>query len=301
MENGKLKQALTVAMAVLCVMLLVMNGRMARRVDQLEVDVSALQAELKYRIRELEITLENRFSAELKKKESAVKDWRLEPVGPDAAAKTIRCRVAVDLKEWQADTAVTLYFTAGGDAKSLPMTQGENGTFSAEIALSETAKMPLELKVEIRSGETIRQEELGRWSELGTLLPVRLSSWGGSKPQYVAGSLMLGPMHFTVEDKDYRQAKLDDTEIRVYRNGEMAMAIAAPAGSQSAAGPGGWSYEVVDEVRLDGCKDGDTGRLTAVGVDAYGLGYEFILCDWAILDGKLTQSSPAVSPILFWK
>lgn len=301
MENGKLKQALTVAMAVLCVMLLVMNGRMARRIDRLEMNLNSMEQEIRRQMSQVENSVGNRIDSALKKKESAVKDWRLEPVGPDAAAKTIRCRVAVDLKEWQADTAVTLYFTVGGDARSLPMTQGENGTFSAEISLSETAKMPLELKVEIRTGETVRQEELGRWSELGTLLPVRLSSWGGSKPQYVAGSLMLGPMHFTVEDKDYRQAKLDDTEIRVYRNGEMAMAIAAPAGSQSAAGPGGWSYEVVDEVRLDGCKDGDTGRLTAVGVDEYGLGYEFILCDWTVTDGKLTQSSPAVSPILFWK
>lgn len=301
MENGKLKQALTVAMAVLCVMLLVMNGRMARRVDKLEVDVSALQAELKYRIRELEITLENRFSAALKEKESAVKDWRLEPVGPDAAAKTLRCRVAVDLKEWQADTAVTLYFSADGDTRSLSMTRGEGGSFSAEIALSETAKMPLELKVEIRTGETVRQEELGRWSELGTLLPVRLSGWGGNQPRYLAGSLTLGHMHFTVVDKDHRQAKLTDTEFRLYRNGKVIETIPAPAGSQTGGGPDGWGYEMTDKITVTGCQDGDTLRLTAVGVDEYGLGYEFILYDWAILDGKLTQSSPAVSPILFWK
>ena len=295
MENGKLKQALTVAMAVLCVMLLVMNGRMARRIDRLEMNLNSMEQEIRRQMSQVENSVGNRIDSALKEKESAVKDWRLEPVGPDAAAKTIRCRVAVDLKEWQADTAVTLYFTVGGDARSLPMTQGENGTFSAEISLSETAKMPLELKAEIRTGETVRQEDLGRWSELGTLLPVRLSSWGGSKPQYVAGSLMLGPMHFTVEGRDYQRVKLTDTEFRLYRNGSVMESIPAPATVDDAV------YESTGEITLAGCKDGDTGRLTAVGVDEYGLGYEFILCDWAILDGKLTQSSPAVSPILFWK
>ena len=106
---------------------------------------------------------------------------------------------------------------------------------------------------------------------------------------------MLGPMHFTVEGRDYHRVKLTDTEFRLYRNGSVMESIPAPATVDDAV------YESTGEITLAGCKDGDTGRLTAVGVDEYGLGYEFILCDWAILDGKLTQSSPAVSPILFWK
>lgn len=301
MEDGKLKQALTVAMAVLCVMLLVMNGRMARRVDRLEMNLVATEQEMRRQMDQMENSVANRIDSALKEQESAVKDWRLEPVGPDAAAKTLRCRVAVDLKEWQADTAVTLYFTVAGDTRSLSMTRGESGSFSAEIALSETAKMPLELKAEIRTGETVRQEELGAWSELSTLLPVRLSGWGGGVPQYLAGSLMLKPLHFTVVDKDHRQAKLSDTEFRLYRNGKVIETIPAPAGSQTGGGPDGWGYEMTGETTLSGCKDGDTLRLTAVGVDAYGLGYEFILYDWTVTDGKLTQATPAVSPILFWK
>ena len=301
MEDGKLKRLLMMAMAVLCIVLLVMNVRLARQIDRLEMNLVATEQELRRQMNQMENSVANRIDSALKEQESAVKDWRLEPIGPDAAAKTLRCRVAVDLKEWQADTAVTLYFTVAGDARSLPMTQGENGTFSAEIALSETAKMPLELKVEIRTGETIRQEELGRWSELGTLLPVRLSGWGGSKPQYLAGALMLGPMHFTVVDKDHRQAKLSDTEFRLYRNGKVTETIPAPAGSQTGGGSDGWGYEMTGETTLSGCKDGDTLRLTAVGVDEYGLGYEFILYDWTVADGQLTQAAPLVSPVLFWK
>ena len=301
MENGKLKRLLMMAMAVLCIVLLVMNVRLARQIDRLEMNLVATEQEMRRQMNQMENSVANRIDSALKEQESAVKDWRLEPIGPDAAAKTLRCRVAVDLKEWQADTAVTLYFTVAGDARSLSMTRGEGGSFSAEIALSETAKMPLELKAEIRSGETVRQEELGRWSELGTLLPVRLSSWGGSKPQYLAGSLMLKPMHFTVVDKDHRQAKLSDTEFRLYRNGSVMETVPAPAGSQTGGGSDGWGYEMLGETTLSGCKDGDTLRLTAVGVDAYGLGYEFILYDWTVTDGQLTQATPAVSPVLFWK
>ena len=295
MEDGKLKRLLMMAMAVLCIVLLVMNVRLARQIDRLEMNLVATEQELRRQMNQMENSVANRIDSALKEQESAVKDWRLEPIGPDAAAKTLRCRVAVDLKEWQADTAVTLYFTVGGDARSLSMTRGEGGSFSAEIALSETAKMPLELKAEIRTGETVRQEELGRWSELGLLLPVRLSSWGGSKPQYLAGSLMLKPMHFTVVDKDHRQAKLSDTEFRLYRNGSVTETVPAPATVDDAV------YESTGEITLTGCKDGDTLRLTAVGVDAYGLGYEFILYDWTVADGQLTQATPAVSPVLFWK
>ena len=299
MEDGKLKRLLMMAMAVLCIVLLVMNARLARQIDRLEMNLVATEQELRRQMNQMENSVANRIDSALKELDSAVVGWQLEPLGLDAQA--IRCRVAVDLKEWQADTAVTLYFTVAGDARSLSMTRGEGGSFSAEIALSETAKMPLELKAEIRTGETVRQEELGRWSELGLLLPVRLSSWGGSKPQYLAGSLMLKPMHFTVVDKDHRQAKLSDTEFRLYRNGSVMETVPAPAGSQTGGGSDGWGYEMTGEITLTGCKDGDTLRLTAVGVDAYGLGYEFILYDWTVADGKLTQATLAVSPVLFWK
>ena len=68
MENGKLKQALTVTMAVLCVMLLVMNGRMARRIDRLEMNLNSMEQEIRRQMSQVENSVGNRIDSALKKR-----------------------------------------------------------------------------------------------------------------------------------------------------------------------------------------------------------------------------------------
>lgn len=286
-----------IATLVMCAFLVVTGMRQNRRIYELEEAVDDLRWTLQQELNQVRSDVADRVMDALEEAEAVVADWEVRPLEPDAETKTIRNRVEVRLKEWTSGTVVTLAV----NGEEVPLAAESEGVFAGTAALPASQEGAVEMSVVIRDGETTRREDLGAWSNFSMLLPVRLASWGGEQERFEAGILTIGHILFTLEDRDYRQTELAETAVRIYRNGEVVLERSAPIGNHLGGGSDGWGYEVTEPMRVSGCQEGDELRVTAVGVDAYGLGYEFELYGWTVSGGKLTARAPESDLTLFWK
>lgn len=278
---------LQIATLLLCAVLLVVTIGQGRKLEEYRRQTGY---ELTNQYNSLQNEMHNiASSVEQKIAEGAklVADYGLEPTGLDQATRSLLADVSVTLKEWRADTEVTLLATVGEKEVSLPMTGDGNGKFTGALAFPVEQQEMIALTATVTSDGMTRREELGGWSEVSMLLPVQMRSWGGSSPVYEDGLLTIGQHDGDLEGRDGVPVKVSDVCYRLYVNGE----------------------KVKEEDRcenwLQECAGDDEVRLTLFCRDEYGLGYEFtmmeFLCDENADGGTGSIAGyGTVSPLLTW-
>ena len=282
------KNMVQIATLVLCVVLLVLNIRQGRKLEEYK---NQLSAEISNKYSMLYNDLEGisaRIERKVEEDAELVESYELQPTGLVRSSRSLQADVAVTLKEWQPDTAVTLLARLNGEEQNISMVSAGNGDFTCEVELPVEQDCEIWLDAVVTSGGMTRREELGGWSEVSMLLPVQMHSWGGTAPVYKDGVLSVGHHDGDLEMRDGSPLKVSDTCYRLYVNGEVV--IEEP--------------ECLDWIYV--CAEGDEVRLALFCRDEYGLGYEFTLdefvCDEDASDrgtGFLTNNGTE-SPILSW-
>jgi len=283
------KNALQIITLGFCVILLVMNVRQGRKLEEYR---SQLSGEISNKYSMLYNDLEgisSRIERKLEEGAKLVADYSLEPGGVRKASRSLLTDVVVKLKEWRTDTAVELLVRQDGKETAISMTSVGNGDFTCALELPMEQEGELWLDVAITSGGAARREELGGFGEMSMLLPVQMRSWGGTAPVYEEGVLTIGQHEGDLEDRSGAPAEVSDIHYRLYVNGEMV------------------KEDTVCENWLQECANGDEIRLTLFCRDKYGLGYEFTLdefmCDENAENERGTSSvslDGRESPVLSW-
>lgn len=281
------KNALQIITLILCAVLLVMNVRQGRKLEEYK---SQLSDEISNKYTMLNNDLQgiaSRVEHTLEEGAKLVSYYELQASGLVEMSRSLRADMSVTLKEWREDTTVILLVKMNGQETSLPMVSVGNGEFTRELLLPTEENCELWMDVTITSGGMTHREELGGWSELSMLLPVQMRSWGGSSPVYENGLLNIGHHSGDLERWDGEPAKVSDVCYRLYVNDE----------------------KVKEEARcenwLQQCAGGDEVRLALFCRDEYGLGYEFTMMEF-ICDENAGGGTGAiagegtVSPILSW-
>ncbi|MBR5471466.1 MAG: hypothetical protein IKU81_05060 [Oscillibacter sp.] len=282
------KNALQIITLILCAVLLVMNVRQGRKLEEYRRQVENDLANQYNTLRNDLNNLSNSVEQKLEEGAQLVADYGLEPVGMNKVSRSLQADVVVTLKEWGADTAVELLAKLDGKETVLPMTTSGSGEFACALEVPTEQNCELWLDVTITSGGMTRREQLGGWGELSMLLPVQMYSWGGSAPVFRDGFLSIGQQTGHLEGRDGAPARAYDICYRLYVNGE----------------------KVKEEARcenwLQECAEGDEVCLTLFCRDEYGLGYEFTMdefvCDEDASDlgtGSVVSNGTA-SPLLSW-
>lgn len=282
------KHVLQIITLIFCAVLLVMNIRQSRKLEELENRLASEISNQNIMLNNDIQGIASRVEQMLEEGARLVADYGLEPVGLDKTTRSLQAEAVVTLKEWGAETAVDLVGKLDGKESALPMTASGSGEFTCMIEVPAEQNCELSLAAVINSGGVTRREELGAWSELSMLLPVRMHSWGGSAPVYEDGFLSIGHHDGDLEARDGSPAKVTDVCYRLYVNGEKV------------------KEEKTCENWLQECTQGDEVRITLSCRDQYGLGYEFTMMEF-VCDENANDYGTAniagegtVSPILSW-
>lgn len=262
------------------------------------------------RLNNLRTVVENEVSrvsdalrSELEEAARSVASYNLQPDGIDAKNRTLLADLTVELKTWSDDTAVTLLATVSGEALTLPMT-GENGRFTARLALPLEEMGEIFLDAEIVAGGISKRESLGGWSDVSMLLPLRNSGSGWEGPTYGEDGVMRSNFSIHLEGQQGQPISVEEPRFRVYRNGELVQTIHAQGNTRQESGTldlsaGAWELA---------CDPGDEIEIRFLCEDPYGLGYDFLFANWQArndetppMQASLTQvyaDSPGLT--LFW-
>ena len=303
------KNALAIASIVLNLVLL-------WTVYLLSGDVKNLRNDLRQEIRSIETMVENDMNLQITRLENTIaegqmlhSDWTLIPTGVDTEKRALLAEISVTLKEWGKDTTVSLAVTEGESFRHIPMEEKGNGVFAASADLLVDSEGAILLAADITTGGITRKEDLGGWGDIAMLLPLQLSSWGGTVPYLQDENLVISSRSVELMDagepaERIYGARAYDTEFTVRRNGTVEKAI-----------PGQEIYEReryeywLDSVFLTAAV-GDRVSLSFTCSDAYGLRYEFLLSEWTVQEASGKGNGPMeaveyggglMEPTLTWK
>jgi len=253
------KNALQIVTLGLCIVLLVVTIRQGRKLEEYHGQLST-EMTSKYAMiyNDLE-GISARIERKLEEGAKLVADYGLQPAGLNKESRSLLADMTVTLKEWNADTAVTLLIRLDGEEQALPMIPAGNGAFACGLELSTEQECEIWMDIVITSGGMTRREALGSVGNVSALLPIQMHSWGGSAPVYESGMVSIGNHSGDLEMRSGGAVKVTDVCYRLYVNGEKV------------------KEEAVCENWLVPCSEGDEVRLTLFCRDEYGLGYEFTL------------------------
>lgn len=228
--------------------------------------------------------------------------YELEPAGIDRETRSLLAEASVTLKTWRADTQAVLLVEQAGELREVPMTQRENGVFTAPVALAAERQGEISLALTVTNDGATSREDLGSWWDVSELLPCQKGGFGGGGYDFRDGQLTLnGSYDFVIYGREGGPVAVSDPVFRVYRNGKLEMEQAAALEE-----PKDWyyNYTVGEWPETVSCQPGDTVLLTFSCTDDYGLTYEFTHTRWTVLeDGRLEEDwrEEDESPVLSWK
>lgn len=269
-------------------------------VGSLTSEVNGLRSNIRSDLRETEETIENRLDMAVSQMKNEMAeaaklhmDYGLEPTGLDADTQSLLADAFVELKEWGADTAVTLLLTYGGKTETVPMLHEGNGRFTVPVALA-TGGGEVRMSMEVTSGGVTTKEDLGGWGDLSMLLPVQMDSWGWSGPEYRDGTLVCGEIDVSLRDAQGDPARVRDAGFSIYVNGEWKVT------------GGNDDVTSVESMTLEGVEPGDEVAVTFACRDEFGLHYEFSLYTWTVEETDPNTASGGAAggsniPILTWE
>ena len=285
-------------------------------IGYLNGEIKSVRAAVHNDIQALEQVIDNEVSGEIaqirREMEEAQrlhKSYDLHPTGMDSVSRALLADFSLELKEWQADTAVTLLLERGnGNAtQEIPLSRVRNGVFSAPVVLSVEDSSEIRLSAAISSGGVTTREELGGWGDISMLLPLQMTSWGGGMPQFRDGKLELPDQSAGVEDMDHAPEKALEPEFYVYLNGQRIRTL--PGVEE--ADYGVYQYRCEPVTLEEAVNIGDKISVSFACRDAYGLHYEFPLYDWVAEEMDGADGSPHTAsgytsggtntPILSWE
>lgn len=273
-----------VSLALNVVLLFSVIG-LGRKLEESEDQLGMRISNMEYTLRNSVSGISDQVQRELEETSRLASDYSLEPAGLDRETHSLRAEVSVTLRSWRADTEAVLLVEQNGAVEEVPLTQGENGRFTAPVALTTDRPEEIALTLTVTNDGTTVRESLGSWSYISMLLPYQPSSRSSSGSwSYQDGRLMLGTSYkFDVCDQDGRPVSVDDPVYRVYRNEKLVeQSKVLPSNRIDASQE--WPEGIA-------CGPGDTVHLVFVCTDDYGLTYEFTLIRWTITEDGIAEET----------
>ena len=115
------KNVLQIITSGLCIVLLFMIVAQGKKIDELTQQLNTKTENLRYEMQNEISNVSNTIRSELEESNRLVSSKELKPTGIDQETKKLLAKAVVSLKEWYADTKVTLYVTIGGTEHSIEM------------------------------------------------------------------------------------------------------------------------------------------------------------------------------------
>lgn len=219
----------------------------------------------------MQISVDNiskRVADSVREANEPVADCSMTYAGQDLENRALLADLTVTLRQWSADTSVTLELTSNGETQRLPAAGGD-GVYTASIPLTDIQNLSLAAAVET-GGVTTRQE----LDSPAYLLPYRAGDWGGSAFEGLENDVLTlsQDVYVAIWDQNYEAVQVNDPVFRVERNG-------TPVWEQPAVYSDGWYYlsdpaADTDPVEIPGSVS-DAFQLVFACTDDSGLGYEF--------------------------
>lgn len=252
--------------------------------------------------------ISNIVRSELEELDRVVVKSELEPMGINKDTKELLANATIYLKEWYADTEITLYVTVGDEKMPIAMTSDGNGVFSAVVDLPcelDTNNV-IELDVQVSGGGLTKKESLGAWGDISMLLPLRSDGGGWSGPTYQNG-VMSSQFSISIAGQNGAVAEVINPEFWIYKNGELVQQFAGVPSSNFSSDGKNYTVDTEGDFWSIECEAGDNIDIRFRCEDEYGLGYDFLFANWIALNetDENTQSAGASygtskSLDLFW-
>lgn len=300
MEKNKIQ----IATIILCIVLLAAVLWQGWRIAALEKTVQEQYASLWSRVDGISGNVTQNVANLLDEKEKLIEEYTLEAVAVDKETNCLSADLVFTLKEWSADTKVVALRTVDGETTEYPMTPTAGGAFSVHLTfpLDTALEYALDAAVERNGGVTREEVACGAFSEL---LPLHLTSWGGSAP-YLENDLIHFSDGFDVgfEQENYLEL-IEQAEFRVYCNDVL---IDTPAAQLSAMNQGfamtteaDYEKETVQDFTYAAALK-DRFCLSFFCTDKNGLCYEYVLGNWTITTNGAEEYEPEIEwPLLSWE
>ena len=284
------KNWLQIITLCLCAALLIVVISQGRRLDQYQRQTKSSIDNLKQTVENEMYLVSDRIQNELEEANRVVAQYALEPTGIDKGNKALTTDVSVTLKEWYADTEITVLATIDGKKVSLPATADGAGSFVAQLSIPLEGNPEVLLDALITGGGLTKQETLSAWGEISLLLPLRQDGGGWSGPDYRDG-VLYSQFTTTITGQDGIPVSIHNPVFQIYKNGELAQTIAAIVDPYMSASNG--ACYTVDSADGDwgiACDVGDVIDIRFLCEDQYGLGYDFLFATWPV-QGETPENS----------
>ena len=148
------KYAIPVLSIALNIVLLLFVKNLSGQVSDLQRQVRSLESDMDRKITSEVGALRN----DLEKDARLYESYELQPTGLDSTTQSLLADFDLQLKQWSADTAVTLFV---GD-KTVSLMAGEPGHFTAPLSLPIAQSGEVLLNIDITTNGVTTREELSR-------------------------------------------------------------------------------------------------------------------------------------------
>lgn len=279
------KYAIPVLSIALNIVLLLFVKNLSGQVSDLQRQVRSLESDMDRKITSEVSSLRN----DLEKDAQLHQSYELQPTGLDSTTQSLLADFDLQLKQWSADTAVTLF--VGNETISL--VAGEPGHFTAPLSLPIAQSGEVLLNIDITTNGVTTREYLGGWEDISMLLPLRMDGWGYSGPRLQDGVFTCDSIDVNMHDAQGNPGRVQDAVFSIYVNGERKMT------------GGSGDVTAVDSMTLEGVELGDEVTVTFSCRDEYGLHYEYELYTWTAEETDSGEYSAVASdgssiPKLSW-
>jgi len=239
-------------------------------------------------------------------------DYEIQPIRIDAENRTLEANVVVRLREWSEDSTVEMTAVVGRETFITLLPVKGDGICKGQMSFPVNQESEVKLSASVHSGGVTVRENLGSWSDISMLLPIRQSGAGWSEPYYWQGSLICGNFHISMENQDYQRVQVFEPEFYLYRNATLAQTLVGvelPAEGSGVGTSGSYTVDTANQGWEIPCEVGDTISLHFRCRDEFGLGYEFPLRTWKVVSDAKGQNvadtveevfSEGETATLFW-
>ena len=241
--------------------------------SQINREMEELKNELSSAIENIRYDLRN----ELEEAAQPVEDYEVTLSDIDFESRTISLAVVVNLKQWSADSAVTLIISGETDKNTVEMVPDGTGAYFAPLDISLEDMDGFWLEAMVTTGGVSTKMELTGYPDVASLLPLYSSGSGWTGPYYDHGVLTLDFDIFL--DWQYQQpGTISNPLFDIYVNGELVQTHPA---QESASGSYGIQLLQIE------CGENDNVRMVFRCEDSFGIRYRFTCMEFTLEDGEI--------------
>lgn len=208
----------------------------------------------------------------------------------DFESRTVQLGASVSLKQWSEDSLVTLVIDDGALRKTIQMTTDGTGTFSTTLSVPLEEAEGFRLEAMVTTGGISTSMELGDYSDIYSLLPLRSTSSGWTGPEYVRGMLVLD-YDYSLEWTCDQPGTISNARFNIYVNDDLLRTMPATEASNL-------NFRI-SPLEVE-CGENDTVRLEFCCEDSFGIGYIFTCMEYVLEDGTVTESVGLDATEFYW-